>query len=411
MISNYAVVLGILCTVLGTVFYVSSFPSLKKFFNLIPPVLLCYFIPGLMTTGGLFADEVTGDHSAIYKVVSQYLLPATLVLFTLSMDIKTLRKLGLRTVLIFLAGIAGVVVGGPIAVFIVKQFSPATVGGTGQDEVWRGLATIAGSWTGGGANQAALKEIFRPSEKLFSQSVAVDIIVGELWMALMIYGAGKALQLDRFFKADASAIREVQVSLESYKAQNERIPTLRDQLMILALGFGITGAAHFAADNLVPYLQQFPALEKFSLTSKVFWIISLATLAGICLSFTRLRELEHVGASRTGSVFLYLLIATIGLKMNLLAIADNPGLFAVGLIWILIHGLFTVVAAKWLKAPFFFTAVGSQAAIGGPASAPVVAAAFHPSLAPVGVLLAILGYAIGTYCGYLTGLLMQWASL
>lgn len=411
MISNYAVVLGILCAVLGTVFYVSSFPSLKKFFNLIPPVLLCYFIPGLMTTAGLFADDVTGDNSAIYKVVSQYLLPATLVLFTLSMDIKTLRKLGVRTVLIFLAGITGVVVGGPIAVFIVKQFSPATVGGTGQDEVWRGLATIAGSWTGGGANQAALKEIFRPSEKLFSQSVAVDIIVGELWMALMIYGAGKAAQLDKLFKADASAIRDVQVSLETYKAKNERIPTLRDQLMILAIGFGITGAAHLIADNLVPYLQQFPALEKFSLTSKVFWIISLATLAGIILSFTRLRELEHVGASRTGSVFLYLLIATIGLKMNLLAIADNPGLFAVGLIWITIHGLFTLVAAKWLKAPFFFTAVGSQAAIGGPASAPVVAAAFHPSLAPVGVLLAILGYAIGTYCGYLTGLLMQWASL
>ncbi|MFT4033004.1 MAG: DUF819 family protein [Siphonobacter sp.] len=410
MISNYAVVLGVLCSILGIIFYTSTLPALRKFYHLIPPVLLCYFIPGLLTTAGLFAPEVTGDDSAIYKVVSQYFLPATLVLFTLSMDLKTLKKLGLRTVLVFLAGITGVVIGGPVAVWIVKQFSPETVGGAGSDAVWKGLATIAGSWTGGGANQAALKEIFQPSERLFSQSVAVDVIVGELWMALMIYGASRSLEIDRFFKADASAIKEVQISLETYQAKNERIPSTRDLVLIMAIGFGVTGFAHILADTIVPYIKQFPALEKFSLTSKVFWIISVATFIGISLSFTKVRELEHAGASRIGSIFLYVLIATIGLKMNLWAVADNPGLFAVGVIWILIHGLFILLGSKFLRAPFFFAAVGSQAAIGGPASAPVVAAAFHPSLAPVGVLLAILGYAIGTYCGYITGLLMQWVS-
>ncbi len=410
MVSNYAVVLGILCSVLGLIFYTSTFPSLKKFYDIIPPVLLSYFIPGLLTTAGVFAPEVVGDDSAIYKVVSQYLLPATLVLFTLSMDLKTLKRLGFKTVMVFLAGIVGVMIGGPMAVWIVKQFSPATVGGEGADAVWKGLATIAGSWTGGGANQVALKEIFKPSERLFSQSVSVDIIVGELWMAVMIYGAGKALSIDRFFKADASAITEVQVQLEAYQAQNQRIPHLRDLLMIIAIGLGVTGMAHAIADTIVPILREYPGLERFSLTSKVFWIISVATIVGITLSFTPVRQLEHVGASKIGSVFLYLLIATIGLKMDLWAIADNPGLFAVGVIWILIHGLFIVLAGRLFKAPFFFMAVGSQAAIGGPASAPVVAAAFHPSLAPVGVLLAILGYAIGTYAGYVTGLLMQWAA-
>jgi len=103
-------------------------------------------------------------------------------------------------------------------------------------------------------------------------------------------------------------------------------------------------------------------------------------------------------------------IATIGMKMDIFAVAENPGLFLVGILWMTIHVMVTLLVAKWLRAPFFFTAVGSQANVGGAASAPVVAAAFHPSLASVGVLLAILGYALGTYGGYLTGLMMQWVA-
>jgi uncharacterized membrane protein len=138
--------------------------------------------------------------------------------------------------------------------------------------------------------------------------------------------------------------------------------------------------------------------------------VSLATTIGIGLSFTPLRRLEYAGASRIGSLFLYILVATIGMKMNILAVASNPGLFMVGLIWMSIHALLTILAAKWTKAPFFFAAVASQANVGGVASASVVASAFNPSLVTVGVLLAIFGYAIGTYCGYLTGLMLQWVS-
>jgi len=101
------------------------------------------------------------------------------------------------------------------------------------------------------------------------------------------------------------------------------------------------------------------------------------------------------------------LVATIGMKMNILAIFENPGLFIVGLIWMAFHALLLIAVAKGIKAPFFFMAVGSQANVGGAASAPIVASAFHPSLAPVGVLLAVLGYAIGTYGAWICGILMQ----
>ena len=136
----------------------------------------------------------------------------------------------------------------------------------------------------------------------------------------------------------------------------------------------------------------------------------MATTGGVILSFTKVRKLEGYGASRLGSVFIYILVATIGMKMNALAIFENPGLFILGGIWMLIHIIILLTTAKIIKAPFFFTAVGSKANIGGAASAPIVASAFHPSLAPVGVLLAVLGYALGTYAAWICAMLMQAAS-
>ena len=130
----------------------------------------------------------------------------------------------------------------------------------------------------------------------------------------------------------------------------------------------------------------------------------------VFLSFTKFRELEGVGASRYGSFFIYILVATIGMKMNLLAIFENPGLFILGFIWMSFHALLLITVAKIIKAPFFFLAVGSQANVGGAASAPIVASAFHPSLAPVGVLLAVFGYVIGTYGAWICGILLQFVS-
>jgi uncharacterized membrane protein len=180
-------------------------------------------------------------------------------------------------------------------------------------------------------------------------------------------------------------------------------------MTVLAVGFGVTAIAHLLADLIAPALAAHsPALARLSLTSQFFWIVVIATTGGLVLSsFRRVRELEGVGASRVGSALLYVLIASIGMKMNLMAIFDNIGLFVVGLIWIAIHVVLLLTVARAIRAPVFFVAIGSQANIGGAASAPIVASAFHPALAPVGVLLAVLGYALGTYAAWLCGILMQ----
>ena len=410
MITNDAVLLGLLMVILALIFYTASLPGRgwQRFYAVIPPLLLCYFIPGLLNSAGI----IKGASSQLYPVVSRYLLPACLVLFTLGMDWRFLGRLGPKALIAMLAGTVGVMLGGPLALWIVGHVNPQTVSGTGPDAVWRGLGTIAGSWIGGGANQTALREIFHPSDKLFSQVVAVDVLNAELWMAVLIYGAGFTMRLDAFLKADATEINAVQKHMESNQTTNERIPHVKDYIYLAALGFGATGLAHWLSEIITPFLSKsYPFLDKYSLTSGFFWVITIATLIGILLSISPLRKLEHAGASKLGSVFLYILVATIGMQMDLGAVAENPGLFAIGLIWISIHAIIIIGVCKLLKIPFFFLAVGSQANIGGSASASVVAAAFHPSLAPVGVLLAILGYAIGTYCGYLTTLMMQWVSV
>ncbi|GAB3165111.1 DUF819 family protein [Telluribacter humicola] len=409
MIQNDAIVLGILMLILALVFYTASLPQRgwQRFYGVVPPLLLCYFIPGVLNSLGI----IDGATSQLYPVVSRYFLPACLVLFTLGMDWQALWKLGPQALLMMLAGTVGVMIGGPIALWIVSAVSPETVSGEGSEAVWRGLATIAGSWIGGGANQTALREVFTPSDRLFSQVVAVDVLVAELWMAVLIYAAGYTARIDARLRADSSHITTIQKRLEEIELSNQRIPATRDLMYLGAVGFGATGLAHWLSEQITPFLAtNFPELEKYSLTSPFFWIVSLVTIIGILLSLTPLRRLEFVGASRLGSVFLYVLVATIGMQMDLGAVADNPGLFAIGLVWMLIHALFIIGVARLFRIPFFFAAVGSQANVGGSASAPVVAAAFHPSLAPVGVLLSILGYAVGTYAGYLTAIMMQWVS-
>lgn len=406
LITNDAVVLGILMSILGLVFWSSevNIPFFKKLYSVIPPILLCYFLPGVLNSMGI----ISGTESSLYTIASRYLLPASLVLFTLSLDLREIWKLRKKAGLMFITASVSIMLGGPAAVFLVSLFAPDVVGGEGAEAVWRGLSTVAGTWIGGGANQAAMYEIFKPSADLFSAMVALDVFISYLWMALLLFGAGKNIRINKFLKADDQSVTEIKDKIEKYQLSIMRIPKMEDIIMILAVAFGVTGLAHFGADHIAPWItENAPYLSTFSLTSGFFWLVIIATTVGMLLSLTKLRNLEGAGASRMGSVLLYVLIATIGMQMNIMAIFERPGVLIVGLVWISIHILIIALVAKLTKTPFFFMAVGSMANIGGPASAPVIASAFHPSLAPVGVLLAVFGYVIGTYGAYICGLMMQ----
>jgi uncharacterized membrane protein len=406
LITNDAVVFGILVVILAAIFHTSGSESggWQRFYRIVPTVLLAYFIPGILNSLGI----IDGEASGIYPVARDYLLPTSLVLLTLSVDMRSILRLGPKALIMFLAGTLGVVIGGPIALYIGGLIDPGLLGDIGAESTWRGMASQAGSWIGGGANQAAMKEVFAAGPGIFGKFVAVDIVLANLWLAVLLFLAGRAPVLDARSGADTRAIDELKARIETFQRETARQTGFDDLMVILGLGFGVTAFSHWVAGILVPWIAAtIPGAERYSLTSNFFWVVVIATTLGLVLSFTRARNYEGAGASKVGSACLYILVAAIGMQMDIRTVLSDPELFLIGAIWVAVHAAVLLVVARLIKAPIFYLAVGSQANIGGAASAPVVASAFHPALAPVGVLLAVLGYALGTYAAYLSGLLLR----
>ncbi|MDT0554376.1 DUF819 domain-containing protein [Patiriisocius hiemis] len=425
-LTNDTIVFGVLMAVLAIIFYTSSKKDgfWHKFYKIIPALFLAYFLPAILTSIGLIAPEwttinedgsVTEGSTSLYYMASRYLLPAALVLMTLSMDLKAVFNLGPKALIMFFTGTVGIILGGPIAVLLIGLISPETVGGEGADAVWRGLSTLSGSWIGGGANQAAMLEIYEYNPQSYGKMVFVDIVVANVWMAILLIGIGKATKIDKWLKSDTSAIEALKEKVSTYSKKMERNPTLTDYMVLAGITFGTVSLAHFGAgyisaafDGVIGGMEK--GLAKNSLTflsSSFFWMVSITTIIGILLSYTKAKNFEGAGASKIGSIFIYILVASIGMKIDITQIFDNPGLLAIGFLWMSIHAGLLILIAKLIRAPYFFMAVGSQANVGGAASAPIVASAFHPSLATVGVLLAVFGYAIGTLGAVLCTFMMQ----
>lgn len=409
---NDAIVFGILMSILAFVMYTShsESPFWKKFYRYCPALILCYFVPALCHWPlGLIDPE----QSNLYYMASRYLLPASLVLLCLSIDLKAVLGLGSKALTIFVVASLGIILGGPIALLVCSSIAPDLVG-VSPDQLWRGLSTVAGSWIGGGANQAAMKEIYEVSDNLFGTMVIVDILIGNTWLGILLYGVNSSDKIDKWLKADNSSIETLKRKVEDYRLSVARQMTTRDLYVLGGVAFGSVALAHLGSSIIVPILEnykvQIESMRLNSLLSGFFWLVVIATTIGVGLSFTKARSLEGVGASRFGSLFIYILVATIGMQMNIGEIFKNLPLFAIGLVWMLIHVITLIIAAKLIRAPFFFVAVGSTANVGGAASAPVIANAFHPALAPVGVLLAVLGYALGTYGAIICAELMRLAA-
>jgi uncharacterized membrane protein len=429
ILTNDAIVFGILMLSLGFVFYTENLKTgfWPKFYKIVPGLFMAYFIPAIFTTLGVISPEwkttsasgeIISNSSQLYYVASRFLLPAALVLMTLSIDLKAIFNLGSKALIMFFTGTVGVIIGGPLAILLISIFSPETVGGADFDAVWRGLSTIAGSWIGGGANQTAMLEIYKYNPAKYGGMVIVDIVIANVWMAILLIGIGKKDKINKWLKADTSAIEELKEKVINYTQKIKKNPTLSDYMVMLAIAFGTVGFGHFAATYLSKFFSEFVASigsqtwrNVFSfLGSGFFWLISISTIIAILLSYTKAKNYEGAGASKLGSIFIYILVATIGMKMDLNQAFENPGLIAIGFVWMTIHAALLIIVAKMIKAPYFFLAVGSQANVGGAASAPIVAQAFHPSLASVGVLLAVFGYAIGTVGAILCTILMRLSS-
>ncbi len=284
----------------------------------------------------------------------------------------------------------GVVIGGQIALFLFINQLP--------DEIWRGMAALAGSWIGGGANFIAIGKSVGATDAMLGLMVVVDVLVANIWTGILLYLAGRYKSIDKRLKADNIMIEELKEKVIKFQNKTNRTSTTTEYMVIMALAFGGAWVAYLLG-NMLP--------EIGDIISHTTWKVIIITTLGVIFSFTKIRNLEGAGASKLGTVMLYLLIGVIGAAADLREVVQYPYLFAMGITWITIHIVIMIVVMKLIKAPLFFMAVGSQANIGGAASAPIVASAFHPALATVGVMLGIAGYVVGTYAALICAAMLR----
>ncbi len=397
-------VLALLFAVLATVFAVQK-TRFGAVFKIVPILVFCYFVPTLLSNTGIIpsAPPAKGQPGfPLYGFIMDWLLPASLLLLILAVDVKAILGLGRPALVMFLTAVASIVVGGPLAVLALGWMFDAEQA----DAAWRGLAALSGSWIGGGANFAAIGESVQVSAETLGVIVVVDVAIANVWMIALLYFADRHEPMDRAIGADVRAVDEVRRKAEAYHADVAAPTDLPALLAMAAVAFGGT----VLASELGAFLTG--ALPKNDILGAFAWKIILVTTLGLGLSFTPLRALEGKGASRVGSVFLYLLVASIGAKADFAKVLDpeNLPLVAIGAVWMAFHAGIMLWVRKLVRAPIFFAAVASKSCIGGAASAPIVAAAFSPALAPVGALLAIGGYVLGTVGGLVCACLLVMAS-
>ena len=385
LINNSFGLLAILLIIPAIIFMIDSHAKYGKLFKFVPPLVFAYFIPTILTALGIIPSE-----AVIYKQIKTFVLPASLLLLTLAVDVKGILRLGNKAIIMFLSGTLGVVIGGPIALFLFKNQLP--------DDIWRGMAALAGSWIGGGANFIAIGKSVGATDGMLGLMVVVDVLVANIWTGILLYLAGRYKAIDKQLNADNTMIEELKEKVISFQNKTNRIATTTDYMVIMALAFGGAWVAYLLG-NALP--------EIGDIISHTTWKVIIITTLGVIFSFTKVRNLEGAGASKLGTVMLYLLIGVIGAAADLREVIQYPYLFAMGLTWILVHIIIMLTVMKLIKAPLFFMAVGSQANIGGAASAPIVASAFHPALATVGVMLGIAGYVVGTYAALICATILQ----
>jgi len=366
----------ILAVIVGAVYFLSEQPLLAGFFKYVPPVVLVFFIPTVIASFGALPHA-----NPAYDVLSAYALPLGLTLLTLSVDVKALLRLGPKALWIMAASVGGVMAGAVLSYIVFAGFLPP--------DAWQGMTALTATWTGGSVNLVAWQQGLNASPSIIGPILVVDTIVGYGWLAIVIALVPFSAVINKRLNADSDMISSLQSAGDATTTQEKPAKT-GDLVMMLGLAASIT----LLAQAVAPYL---PEIGDPPVISPKIWVIMLCATAGLCFSATPVRQLEAVGASKIGYVFLLLLMASVGAKADLSSIFSTPIYMAAGLLMMSVHILIIFLVARLLHVPLALTATASIASIGGAVSGPIAAAAYAKHLAPMGVMLGLAGYVAGIY--------------
>lgn len=384
MITSTPGILASLAGVCAFFFYLAERTRWRGF-TYFPPLIFIYLSPVILSNTGIIANN-----GPAFDGIRTLVLPMMLTLLLIKIDVGTALKVMGKGVFVMLFGTLGVVIGAPIAYFLVHNFLGP--------EGWKAFGSLAGSWTGGTGNLAAVSEMIGTQGAEFGLAVLADNVVYIVWLPLMLSSKKLSGWFARFTGVSDERLAQMDAAVEAMeKDKDTTVPTLQHYLYLIFIGLAVTGVAAAIADIL-------PELKPFVSTST--WRILLVTTIGIALSFTPVRKIP--GSHEIAMALVYLYVARMGAVADLTGVAGHAVWFILAaFLWIFIHGAFCLLGAWIFKVDVHTAAIASAANIGGAASAPIVAAHHKESLVPVSILMALIGYAVGNYAAFVAAQLCR----
>ncbi len=386
MIENGFIYLVVLMMIGSAIVYTEK-KSRHKLFEYLPSIVIIYFVVMLFSTFELWqkSESVT----ATYKAVKSILLPAMIFLMLLSADMREIYKLGKKMLLTFFLASVSIAIGfiGTFALFHA-YFEPGS---------WKAFAALSGSWMGGTANMVAIQGALNLPDAAMGYTLLIDSIDYAIWVMILLALVPFAKKFNLWSKADTSIIDEVGERL-ALKEEHKKPISFASLFLLLSAAILVSALAQYGASFL-------PTTSFLTTTT---WIVIIATLAGTLFAMTPLAKMS--GGSQLANIMLYLIVALIASRANFTELTEAPLYIVAGFVIIAIHVSIMILFAKLFKLDLFSLGVASLANIGGVASAPILASAYSKALIPIGVLMAMMGYIVGTFGGLMVGKVLEMIS-
>ena len=348
--------------------------GMQKFFKYVPAVILCYLIAMFLCTLGVWDMAET---KPAYSALKNNLTYAMIFAMLLRCNIRKVLKLGPKMLIGFFSATLTIMIGFVCAFVLMK--------GTIGSDVWMGLCALCGSWIGGSGNMVAMQAALDISEADMGYALVIDSIDYSLWVMFLLRVIQLAPKFNKWTKADTSKLDEVSSRLEEEAKLNTKPITFQSLILLLGSAFLVSAIATNVGNKLY-------ALTNFS--DKATWTVLFVTVVALIAAVTPLGKVA--GSGEVSSLLLYAVIGLLASRASLLELGEAPAWIATGFIVLGIHAVLMLIICKLLKLDLFTAGVASLANIGGTASAPVLAGSYSGSLVPVGILMALMGYVVGT---------------
>ena len=359
--------------------------SKTKIFNYIPAIVLLYFAAMLLSTFGFW--QKNDSTTAVYKGLKDNLLPAMIFLMLLRCDMRKILKLGPKMLIGFFSATISIMIAFVVTYGIFKGFF--------EPDTWKAFAALSGSWIGGTGNMVAVQVALNVPDSKLGYTLLMDSVNYSIWVMFLLWLVSFAPKFNKWTKSDTRLIDEIGEKLNADQENMRKEVEFSDLIILLGLSLFVSAMAQYFG-NMLPQTVFFQGAT---------WTVLIATLAGVILAMTPVAKIP--GSSQLSNIMLYTIVALIASRANFTELTKAPIYIISGFCILGIHFIISIIAAKIFKLDLFTVGVASLANIGGVASAPILAAAYSEALVPIGILMALMGYIIGTGAALVVGKILS----